>query len=210
MTAPTAPPPPGRSTAPDGTPAPRRATGVYLALVHYPVRGRDGSTITTSVTNLDVHDIARLARTYDLAGYFIVTPIEAQRALVDHILGYWRAGDGGRRVPERAEALSRVRAVESIDAALAELGPRALVMTTDARASFGGMSYPDARALIDREADRPVLLMFGTGYGLVPELIDKAEVHLAPIRPGGDYNHLAVRTAVAIILDRLFGDHGAG
>jgi hypothetical protein len=180
-----------------------------LVLVHHPVRGRDGSIITTSITNLDVHDIARTARTYDLDRYFIVTPIEAQRALVDHILGYWRDGDGGRRVPERAEALSRVVARPSIEDVIRDLGGDPLIMTTAARSGFATTSFEDARTRLAAESDRPVLLLFGTGYGLADELIARAHVHLAPVRPGGHYNHLAVRSAVAIILDRLFGDAGA-
>lgn len=189
---------------------PRR---VYVALVHHPVRGRDGRIITTSVTNLDVHDIARSARTYDVTGYFIVTPIEAQRALVEHILGYWRNGDGARRVPERAEAMSRVIPVASVAEALAQAqgeGPPPLVMTTSARRGLPSVSYEQARARMAAEPERPVVLLFGTGYGLADELIARADVHLAPIRPGASYNHLAVRSAVAIVLDRLFGDAGAG
>lgn len=186
---------------------------VYLALVHHPVRGRDGSMITTSVTNLDVHDLARIARTYDLAGYFIVTPVEAQRALVDHILGYWRDGDGARRVPERTEALARVSAVATVEQVIDRLKSNGqgepMVLTTAARSGFASVSYAFAREQIASAGKRPVLLLFGTGYGLADELIARATLHLAPIRPHGDYNHLAVRSAVAIIVDRLFGDEGA-
>ena len=181
---------------------------VYLALVHHPVRGRDGSIITTSITNLDVHDIARTARTYDIARYYVITPIEAQRALVEHILGYWRDGDGGRRVPERAEALSRVTAIPSLDDAFAAIGNDPMIFTTAARSGFATTSYADARVQLS-ESKRPVLILFGTGYGLADEVVARANVHLAPIRPGGGYNHLAVRSAVAIVLDRLFGDAGA-
>lgn len=183
---------------------------VYVALVHYPVRGKDGSVITTSVTNLDVHDIARTARTYDIAGYFVVTPIEAQRTLVEHILGYWRDGGGAKRVPERSDALSRAKPIASLEDVFAELGGDPLVLTTAARTNLPSSSYEAARARIVAEAPRPVLIVFGTGYGLTDALVAKAHVHLAAIRPGGDYNHLAVRAAASIILDRLFGDAGAG
>ena len=70
---------------------------LYLALVHHPVRARDGATVTASVTNLDVHDLGRLARTYDVRACFIVTPIAAQRALVTLILALsdkYRRGRG--------------------------------------------------------------------------------------------------------------------
>ncbi len=185
--------------------------GVYLALVHHPVRDRSGATITTSVTNLDVHDIARSARTYGVSGYYVVTPIEAQRALVKHILGYWREGSGGTRVPERAEALSIVRDVDSIGDALADIerieGARPRVYTTAARSDHQSVAYDVAAAEL-RARKGPALLVFGTGHGLADSVIELADVHLAPVRPHG-YNHLAVRAAVSIILDRLFGDAGA-
>jgi tRNA (guanine37-N1)-methyltransferase len=56
--------------------------------------------------------------------------------------------------------------------------------------------------------ERPFLLLFGTGHGLAQEVLERADLALPPIRPGS-YNHLSVRAACAIILDRLFGDLGA-
>ncbi len=184
---------------------------LYIALVHHPVRDRGGAIITTSVTNLDVHDIARAARSYGVRQYFIVTPIDAQRDLVDHILGYWREGDGGRRVPERAEALSLVRAVVSVEAVFEAIagandGQAPLVITTAARATGVSVRFPAARERMVADAPRPALLLFGTGYGLADELITRADIHLEPIRGSSDYNHFAVRTAVAIVLDRLVGE----
>jgi hypothetical protein len=181
---------------------------VYLCLVHHPVRDRAGATITTSVTNLDVHDLARTARTYDLRRYFLVTPVMAQQALVAHLLGHWQGGPGGERVPERAEALSRVTVAPSLEAAEAAIatleGARPERWTTAARGGFATTTYAVARGLL-RARTRPVLLVFGTGHGLADALLVSAAVHLAPVRPGG-YNHLPVRAAAAIILDRLLGD----
>jgi len=183
----------------------------YVALVHHPVKAKDGSVITTSITNLDVHDIARTARTYALARYYIVTPVQAQRALVEHIAGYWRDGEGKERVPQRSEALSLVEPIASIDEAIADVrareGREPLLVTTAARASRSKKSFEEARAEL-RATDRPALIVFGTGYGLVDAVLERAELHLAPIRPGV-YNHLPVRGAAAIIFDRLFGDEGA-
>lgn len=188
----------------------RARPGLYVSLVHYPVRDRAGGIITTSVTNLDVHDIGRAARTYGIARYFVVTPIEAQRALVDHILGYWNAGKGGTRVPERADALSIIEPIASLEDAVARItrdeGAAPMVMTTAARSGFAVTQYSEARAIV-ASREKPVLLLFGTGYGLADTVIAQAHVHLAPVRPRG-YNHLAVRSAVAIILDRLIGDDG--
>ncbi|MEZ4393465.1 MAG: RNA methyltransferase [Polyangiales bacterium] len=185
--------------------------GVYLALLHYPIRSKTGGTITTSVTNLDLHDIARTGRTYGLRGYYVVTPIEAQHALIDHVLSYWNEGRGGERVPQRAEALSIVRAAKHLDAALAEIreaeGLEPELYTTCARDRGAALGYAEARLRVASRA-RPVVLVFGTGYGLADEVVARTDVHLAPVRPRG-YNHLPVRSAVAIILDRLFGDDGA-
>lgn len=189
---------------------PSRRPGVYVTLVHHPVRDRAGTTITTSVTNLDVHDIGRAARTYGVARYYVVTPIEAQRALVRHILGYWNDGPGGNRVPERADALSIIEPVHSLEECIARItadeGAAPTVVTTAARSGFATTQYAAARALVAART-APVLLLFGTGHGLADSVIARADVHLAPVRPRG-YNHLAVRSAVAIILDRLLGDDG--
>ena len=48
-----------------------------------------------------------------------------------------------------------------------------------------------------------ILLLFGTGWGLTVEVLGQADMVLEPIRGVGDYNHLSVRAAAAVILDRL-------
>ncbi len=184
--------------------------GVYVALVHHPVRGRGGETITSSVTNLDIHDIARVSRSYSVSRYFIVTPIEAQKDLVAHILGYWHQGPGGGKVPERAEALSIVAVAPSLPSAVDTItgieGTAPEQWTTAARSTAQSVAWPEATQRL-RTRTRPVLLVFGTAYGLADGVLASADLRLAPVRPGG-YNHLAVRSAVAIILDRLLGDEG--
>ncbi len=51
-----------------------------------------------------------------------------------------------------------------------------------------------------------MLLIFGTGWGLAPAVVAEADALLEPIRSAvGDYNHLSVRSACAIALDRLCG-----
>jgi hypothetical protein len=184
---------------------------LYLALVHHPVRARDGSTITTAVTNLDVHDLARLARTYDLRSYFIVTPIGAQSTLVDRIVEHWRTGAGARRVPERGEALALVSVVDSIDAAAeaieAREGRPPRLVATGARPPEGRIALSFVQESENLATTRvPTLLLFGTGHGLSRSVVERADAVLAPIRAGASYNHLSVRTAAAIILDRLIGE----
>ncbi len=183
---------------------------VYCALVHHPVRDRDGAAITSAITNIDVHDIARSARTYGLAGYFVVSPIAAQRMIVDRILEHWREGPGARRVPDRTEALSRCHPVESIEAAEAfvrgETGQAPLLIVTEARPELAhrAQSFPIVRAML-AESARPAIILFGTAHGLFAPVIEGADVVIAPIEGASDFNHLSVRAAAAITFDRLFG-----
>lgn len=53
-----------------------------------------------------------------------------------------------------------------------------------------------------------MMLVFGTGHGLAPELYVDGRPCLQPVR-AGQYNHLSVRTAAAIMLDRLIGEQGS-
>ena len=183
-------------------------SAVYCALVHHPVLDRAGEEVTTSVTNLDVHDIARSARTYGLRGYFVVSPIEAQYPVVQRILDHWCDGKGRMRFPERADALSIVEIAPSVDAAIARIeaqeGAPPRIVATSARSGPRRISYADEIATIAVES-RPTLLLFGTGHGLGPSLVDRADAVLMPIEGPTGYNHLSVRAAVAITLDRLFG-----
>jgi hypothetical protein len=59
---------------------------LYIGLVHYPVYNKNDEIITTAITNFDIHDIARTARTYNTAGYFIIHPLENQQMLANEII----------------------------------------------------------------------------------------------------------------------------
>jgi hypothetical protein len=185
---------------------------VYCALVHYPVRDREGLLATAAVTNIDVHDIARSSHTFGLTGMFVVTPIDAQRALVTRILEHWRIGGGKRRMPHRSEALAICQPAESIAqvqeriASLHGAAPR--VIATAARSDTGQSicSFGALRQQLEaHDDDAPWLILFGTGHGLTDDVLRAADVLLEPIRGRGDYNHLSVRAAAAIVFDRLFG-----
>ena len=56
------------------------------------------------------------------------------------------------------------------------------------------------------EIEDPILLLFGTGFGLTDEVMDMSYKIIEPIRGNTKYNHLSVRAAVSIILDRLLGE----
>lgn len=180
---------------------------VGCALVHYPVEDREGRTVTSAITNIDLHDIARSALTFGLSGFWVVHPIEAQRALAERIREHWVNGSGGRRIPDRVPALSLLNIVDSLETAQRALGPDTELWTTSARLpSEPGLSLVDARSALATDGP-PVLLVFGTGWGLAREVHARAAAHLHPVgSPRQDgYNHLSVRAAVAILFDRLLG-----
>ena len=184
---------------------------LWISLIHYPVLNRERDVIATAITNLDVHDIARSARTYGVRRYYLVTPIERQRVLAERIVEHWCEGHGAQRVPERGEALQLVRTAEGVEGVInaitAEIGEKPLVVASCARLGRATMSFAKLRGrLQDRQ---PTLLLLGTGWGLADEAFAFADEVLDPIlAPGVDYNHLSVRCAAAIMLDRLLGANG--
>jgi hypothetical protein len=182
------------------------AARTWVALVHHPVLDKEGKVVTTAITNLDIHDIARASRTFGLAGYFVVTPITAQRQLAEQIIGHWTHGSGREHNDKRTDALALVRVVPSVADAVAAVGGRPFVVATGARPRAGVVDFPALRAARLAQ-DGSNIIVFGTGWGLADEVFAGSDAVLAPIRgPSNDnYNHLSVRSAVAIVLDRLFG-----
>ena len=187
---------------------------VYITLLHTFVINRKGEPVTTAVTNLDIHDISRSARTYGIKGYFLVTPIEDQHELVGRILGHWRSERSLAYHPDRVEAVSLAWLAKSFDevkaAIRAEHGEDPEVVLTDARVLPNTVSYADYRRELmnPQRSKRPVVLVFGTGWGVSDAFYPEVDRILAPVYgPEGKegYNHLSVRAAAAIILDRLFG-----
>ena len=181
-----------------------------VALVHHPCVDRAGDIYTTSVTNLDVHDIARTSRTYDVDAFYIVTPIEAQIALAQSVVTFWHAEKNRARNPDRYEALRRAHVVPTLAPAIArekEAEASPMVIATSAKPTKKLLSFAEGRECIKQ---RDVLVVFGTGHGLAPSVLDDADALLAPVTgrvhaSDSPYNHLSVRGAVAIILDRLLG-----
>ncbi len=180
---------------------------VYLALLHHPVVNRDGEIVTTSVTNLDIHDIARSACTYDIAGYFVAHPSTGLRALCERVSWHWQEGYGAKINESRRVAMELVHVVPDLEHVLAkiqsETGRAPIQIATSARLhERPTTSFPELRARIEN-GDQPILILLGTGYGLSPDVVDACDALLAPLRGPGEYNHLAVRAAAAILLDRL-------
>ena len=70
------------------------ASNLYIGLVHHPIYDSRREVVATAVTNFDIHDIARCARTFGIGGYFVITPLESKIQLVERILSHWREGAG--------------------------------------------------------------------------------------------------------------------
>lgn len=184
------------------------ATHLYLGLVHYPVYDRKKEVVTTAVTNFDIHDLSRCARTFGLGGFFIINPLKSQVELAERIIRHWSQGEGSIYNPKRKESLSLVRVAQSIDEADQEIfrlhQKKTKRVATGASPHPGCISYEELKRLLE-DRETPFFLLFGTGWGLTQEVKESSDYVLAPIE-GKGYNHLSVRSAVAIILDRLLGD----
>ncbi len=181
---------------------------LFAALLHYPVLNRMGDIIASAITNLDLHDLARACCTYGLPACYIVTPLKDQQALANRLTTHWIDGKGGEILPERREALKLLKVVESLRAAkeavFENTGKMPLVWATTAKKGTGALAHQAARDVLQKN-DRPVLLVFGTGWGLAPEVFDEVDGVLEPISGANGYNHLPVRSAASILMDRLLG-----
>jgi len=177
---------------------------VFVALVHHPVYDRNRRIVTAAVSNLDIHDIARISRTFGLGGYYICTPVQAQRDHVRNVIGHWEQADE-MAVSRRKEALALIRTTPSLDDAIEDVGRacggRPFVVAT------GAARRPRSQAAVEvrRRAEEvsALLVCFGTGWGLAEGVFGAADAVLEPIDAGSGYNHLPVRAAVAIVLERL-------
>jgi hypothetical protein len=179
---------------------------LFLALLHYPVVDKHGLLVTSAVTNMDVHDIARSARTYGVRRFYCATPVKTLHALVAKIIDHWQTGFGSTYNETRKDALALVCVATDLDEVIIaverEAGRRPFVVATSARHGPRRIAFADLRERL-RTPGEPVLLVFGTGWGLAPAVLDRADALLEPVIGPTDYNHLSVRSAAAIILDRL-------
>lgn len=181
---------------------------VYVALLHYPVYNRQRQVIVSSMTNLDIHDIARAALTYGVHRFYMVTPLEDQLQLIQKLVAHWREGHGACRHPERKMALERVVAAASlaevVESIKGDCGQKPELLVTGASLTGVTLSFSEARKKV--LLGEPLLILLGTGWGLTNEVLDMADHRLAPIQGCNDYNHLSVRSAAAIIFDRLLAE----
>lgn len=185
----------------------------YCALLHGDVVVDKGRVGNSSVTTLDIHDIARSARTYGFKEYFVVTPLEDQQKIVKSVLGFWDTS-GISYNYNRADAVSHVKLVKDLEAVKAAIkekeGIEPLVIATSAQVVGGvpSITYFDQQEVWSKK--RPVLLIFGTAKGLSQELMRQCDYILGPVLGFSNFNHLSVRSAAAIIFDRWLGINFAG
>jgi hypothetical protein len=187
----------------------REGATVGIALLHYPVFDKNHRVVATAVTNLDLHDIARLAKTYNLVRYYVVTPLPEQQEISRRIVHHWREGWGATYNPKRKEALDLMTVVGTLEEAVNDMslnfsGP-VKTIATGAKGTSNSVTYREMSELI-RLPGMNYLLLLGTGWGLVEQVLSEADYVLAPISGKSKYNHLSVRSAASIIVDRLFGE----
>jgi tRNA (guanine37-N1)-methyltransferase len=183
----------------------------YVILMHSQVLLGDDTEGTSSVTSLDIHDIARSACTYGIKKYLLVTPLLDQQRIVKKLLHFWHTDIGIEYNPQRHEALKAVDLVDSFDTALAlitkDTGKKPLCIATSARdvENVEPLTYYDQERIWSQE--RPVVMVFGTARGLAPSVLNRCDYVLGPLEGFSEFNHLSVRSAAAIILDRWLGSN---
>ena len=181
---------------------------LYIGLLHYPVYNKNDQKIASAITNFDLHDLSRLARTYGVKKFFVITPLDDQQKLVERILLHWTNGYGARYNRYRKEAIEVMNIARSLEAAIDEIrkieGEEPLLIATDASKQAGKpITYSEAIKILFSE--KVVFIIFGTAWGLHEDVIKRADFVLDPIKGKSSYNHLSVRTAAGIILDRIAG-----
>jgi len=179
-----------------------------VALLHDKMVDKTGKLVTTSVTLIDVHDISRSCRTYDVAQFFVAHPSQTIRALVRTVKQHWDGDFGSTYNPNRQEALGVLSIVSDLDEAMVQVERRTgkipKLVATSAHDGAGRPAYHEFREVLPK-TDEEYLLLFGTGWGMSDELLARADIILKPIYGPESYNHLSVRAACAISLDRLRG-----
>ncbi|MBY0353578.1 hypothetical protein K2W90_04410 [Candidatus Babeliales bacterium] len=181
----------------------------YVAIMHTQIMLKGGMVGQSSVASLDIHDVARTARTYDVENFFIVCPLRDQQQIIGTFLEFWYSDKGQEYNKGRSDAVQRIKPVNELTEVLAFIeekeGKKPLIITTSARHydQIPTIDYYSQSEVWQQE--RPVLLIFGTGQGLAPEVLEQSDYLLLPVQGMCDYNHLSVRSAVSIILDRWLG-----
>ena len=179
---------------------------VYIALVHYPAYNSRLEVVPTAFKSMDAHDISRDATTYGVRKFYLVNPVEEQRRLAGRLVDHWIEGEGKNFNETKSKAFGIISIMSTVEEAVGQIeeieGKKPKIVATDARFSDDMTGY---RALREKifENTEPFLILFGTGWGLTLETVKAADYVLKPISGYTGFNHLSVRSAAAIVLDRL-------
>lgn len=183
----------------------------YVALMHTEVNLKEGRVGTTSIASLDIHDTARACATYNIKNFFIVSPLHDQQEVTKTFLSFWRSEQGTKYNPSRQHAVNIVQLVTSFEHLLTTIeqqeGMQPIVITTSAQDHQFGAKIDYQSQAEAWKHHRPVLFVFGTGQGLSNRILELSDYALIPVQGLSTYNHLSVRSAVSIILDRWLGLH---
>ena len=181
------------------------ASNLYVALIHFPVMNKKDEPIGSALTTIDLHDIARAAITFGVKAFYVVTPYADQSKLACQVVDHWTKGVGGQHNPFRKKALELIRVTASFEDAVAQIEQEkqtpVKTIATSAKKTPGSISTTRLRQKFNKETSH--VMAFGTAWGLAEELIDACDFILDPIDGKTDYNHLSVRSAVSIYLDRI-------
>jgi tRNA (guanine37-N1)-methyltransferase len=183
----------------------------YVVLMHDDILLKNGEVGTSSVTSIDIHDIARSSATYGIKGFYVVTPLADQQAVVSTLMNFWHSSEGAQYNQHRYKAMASVVLKSSLDDVINDIsqreGEQPLLLATCAkvRDHEKKITYNDQSIVWQQQ--KPVLFMLGTSHGLSPAVIDRAHYLLLPIYGFSSFNHLSVRSAAAIIFDRWLGVH---
>lgn len=187
---------------------PDKTKGIYIGLIHYPVYNKHKEVVVTSITTIDLHDFSRMTRTYGIDRFYVVTPLKAQQDLAQRVFDHWIHGHGSRYNSNRKEAILKGRVKNNLDEVIEEIesihSRKPKVVVTAAKSPGASIAFHELRKMIGE--DSPMIILFGTGWGLEKKIVDCADFILAPIQEDADYNHLPVRSAAAITIDRVLGD----
>lgn len=178
---------------------------LYVALIHFPVVNKKNEPAGSALTTIDLHDIARASMTFGVRGFYVVTPYEDQIELAGEVIAHWTKGVGATINQDRKQALELIRISETFEQAVTEIknetNEPVVTIATSAKQTAETITIKSLQNKLKDNA--PHLLVFGTAWGLAEELIQKCDHTLDPIRGITEYNHLSVRSAVSIYLDRI-------
>ncbi len=161
--------------------------------------------IGSALTTIDMHDIARASMTFGVKGFYVVTPFEDQATIANQVIEHWTKGAGGIVNPDRKKALELIQVTETFDDAVNQIetdtSEQVVTIATTAKETAQSLTITELRQKFKDKA--PHLICFGTAWGLTEEFIENCDLTLDPINGSGEYNHLSVRSAASIYLDRI-------